>query len=217
MTAGCVPERRDGWVPERRGHLIAFEGGEGTGKSTQAARLSAALGAVLTREPGGTEVGRRIRSVVLDAGIADLDVRAEALLLLADRAQHVAEVVRPALARGADVVTDRFAGSTLAYQGWGRGLDAGELERLSSWAADGLEPDLVILLDVAPDLAAGRLDRSPDRMELAGASFHRRVADGYRALAAASPTWVVVDGSLPVDEVAIRVRAAVDARLASTR
>ncbi len=200
------------------GRLIAFEGGEGAGKSTQAARLATDLGAVLTREPGGTEVGRRIRSIVLDPGIADLDVRAEALLLLADRAQHVAEVVRPALARGADVVTDRFAGSTLAYQGWGRGLDAGELERLSSWATDGLEPDLVVLLDVAPDVAAGRLDHSPDRMELAGHEFHRRVADGYRALAAESPSrWVVVDGSLLVDEVAARVRAAVDARLASTR
>lgn len=205
-------------MPERRrGRLIAFEGGEGAGKSTQAARLAAELGAVLTREPGGTEVGRRIRSIVLDPGITDLDGRTEALLLLADRAQHVAEVVRPALARGADVVTDRFAGSTLAYQGWGRGLDAGELARLSSWATDGLEPDLVVLLDVAPDVAAGRLDRSPDRMERAGEEFHRRVADGYRALAAASPSqWVVVDGSLPVDQVAARVRAAVDARLAPT-
>ena len=206
-----------GCGPERHGRLIAFEGGEGAGKSTQAARLAAELGAVLTREPGGTEVGRRIRSILLDPGITDLDGRAEALLLLADRAQHVAEVVRPALARGADVVTDRFAGSTLAYQGWGRGLDPGELERLSSWATDGLEPDLVVLLDVAPDVATGRLDRSPDRMELAGEEFHRRVAEGYRALAAASPSQGGgVDGSDPVDRVAARVRAAVDARLAST-
>jgi len=200
------------------GRLIALEGGEGTGKSTQAAVLAAALGAVLTREPGGTETGRRIRSIVLDPTLTGLDGRAEALLLLADRAQHVAEVIRPALERGVDVVTDRFAGSTLAYQGWGRGLDVGELERLSAWATDGLAPDLVVLLDVAPEVAARRLHRAPDRMELAGDAFHRQVADGYRALAASSPSrWVVVDGSGSVDEVAARVRAAVDSRLESTR
>jgi len=201
-----------------RGRLIAFEGGEGTGKSTQAARLAADLGAVLTREPGGTEAGRRIRAIVLDPGLAGLDARAEALLLLADRAQHVAEVVRPALDRGADVVTDRFCGSTLAYQGWGRGLDARELDRLSAWATGGLEPDLVVLLEVAPEEAGARLDRVPDRMELAGDGFHHRVADGYRALAEASPErWVVVDGSGTVDEVAARVRAVVDAWTASLR
>jgi len=201
--------------PERRGRLIAFEGGEGCGKSTQAARLAADLGAVLTREPGGTEVGRRIRAIVLDAGLAGLDVRAEALLLLADRAQHVAEVVRPALERGADVVTDRYSGSTLAYQGWGRGLAVEELERLSTWAAGGLEPDVVVLLDVDAGVAAGRLDAAPDRMELAGDDFHHKVGDGYRALAAAAPDrWVVVDGSGTVDGVAARVRAAVDASLA---
>ncbi len=199
-----------------RGRLIAFEGGEGTGKSTQAAVLAASLGAVLTREPGGTEAGRRIRSIVLDPGLAELDVRAEALLLLADRAQHVAELVRPALERGVDVVTDRFSGSTLAYQGWGRGLDRGELERMSAWATGGLEPDLVVLLEVVPEVAAARLDRAPDRMELAGDAFHHRVGDGYRALAAASPSrWVVVDGSGAVDDVAARVRLAVDARLAT--
>ena len=211
MSAGCVPERR-------RGHLIAFEGGEGCGKSTQAARLATELGAILTREPGGTDAGRRIRSIVLDADLAGLDVRAEALLLLADRAQHVAEVVRPALDRGVDVVTDRFAGSTLAYQGWGRGLDVGELERLSAWAAGGLQPDLVMLLEVDPEVAAERLHGSPDRMEQAGTEFHRRVGDGYRALAAASPeVWAAVDGSGTVDEVAARVGAAVDAWLARER
>ncbi len=201
-----------------RGRLVAFEGGEGAGKSTQAARLAADLGAVLTREPGATEAGRRIRSIILDPALAGLDVRAEALLLLADRAQHVAEVVRPALERGLDVVTDRFCGSTLAYQGWGRGLDAGELARLSAWATGGLEPDLVVLLDVAPAVAATRLDRPPDRMELAGDGFHRRVAEGYRALASASPRrWVVVDGAGTVEAVAARVRAAFDAWRASAR
>ena len=197
------------------GRLIAFEGGEGCGKSTQAFRLAGELGAVLTREPGGTEAGRRIRSIVLDSGLAGLDVRAEALLLLADRAQHVAEVIRPALQRGVDVVTDRFSGSTLAYQGWGRGLDVGDLARFSAWAAGGLEPDLVVLLEVDPEVAAGRLHGAPDRMELAGTDFHRRVGDGYRALAAAAPgVWAVVDGSGTVEEVAARVRAAVAARLA---
>jgi dTMP kinase len=199
-----------------RGRLIALEGGEGAGKSTQAARLASDLGAILTREPGATETGRRIRSIVLDPALAGLDARAEALLLLADRAQHVAEVVRPALERGRDVVTDRFCGSTLAYQGWGRGLDVGDLERLSAWAAGGLEPDLVVLLDVAPDVAVTRLDRVRDRMELAGDGFHRRVADGYRALAAASPgRWVVVEGAGTIEEVAARVRAAVGAWTAS--
>lgn len=200
------------------GRLIAFEGGEGAGKSTQAARLALDLGAVLTHEPGGTETGRRIRSIVLDPALGILDVRAEALLLLADRAQHVAEIVRPTLQRGVDVVTDRFSGSTLAYQGWGRGLDLQELERLSAWAAGGLEPDLVVLLELAPQVAAGRFDPTPDRMELAGDRFHRRVAEGYRALAAASPwRWTVVDGTGTVEEVAARVRAAVDAWAASAR
>jgi dTMP kinase len=197
----------------RRGRLIAFEGGEGSGKSTQATLLAARLGAVLTREPGGTAVGARIRAIVLDPDVGHgLDGRAEALLMAADRAQHVAEVVRPALDRGDDVVSDRFSGSTLAYQGFGRGLDVDELRGLSAWATGGLEPDLVVLLDVAPHVGASRLGRSLDRMEAAGASFHRRVVDGYRALAAASPgQWVLVDGSGSVEAVAGRVDLAVRA------
>ena len=189
-----------------------FEGGEGTGKSTQAALLAARLGAVLTREPGGTEIGLRIRSVVLDplAG-AGLDVRAEALLMAADRAQHVAAVIRPALARGDDVVSDRFTGSTLAYQGYARGLPVDELVRLSAWATGALEPDVVLLLDVPWDVAVTRMKREPDRMEAAGEAFHRRVADGYRALAAADPDrWRVVDGSGNVEEVEALVLKACD-------
>lgn len=192
--------------------FVAFEGGEGSGKSTQAALLAARLGAVLTREPGGTEVGRRIRAIVLDPSLpSPLDSRAEALLMAADRAQHVAEVIRPALARGDDVVSDRFAGSTLAYQGYARGLDLDELARISSWATGGLEPDLVVLLDVAPEVAAARMGRALDRMELAGDDFHRRVAEGYRALAATDPRWVVIDGAGTVDDVAERVAKAVAA------
>ncbi len=196
-----------------RGRFIVLEGGEGSGKSTQAGLLAARLGAVLTHEPGGTEVGARIRAIVLDPGLGSpLDPRAEALLMAADRAQHVAEVIAPALARGDDVVSDRFTGSTLAYQGFARGLDVDELARISAWATAGLEPDVVLLLDVPPEVAVPRMGGAPDRMESAGDDFHRRVAEGYRALALADPRrWVVVDGSGTVDAVAGRVADALAA------
>ena len=192
-----------------KGRFVVFEGGEGSGKSTQAARLAERLGAVLTLEPGGTEIGARLRDVVLGDGGPALASRAEALLMAADRAQHVAEVVRPALADGRPVVSDRFSGSTLAYQGYGRGLDLDDLTWLSTWAAEGLEPDLVVLLDVDQEVAAARRCRPRDRIEAAGDTFHQRVVAGYRALAAADPKrWVVVDGSGTVDEVADRVWSA---------
>jgi dTMP kinase len=200
-----------------RGRFIAFEGGEGSGKSTQAARLAAARGAVLTHEPGGTPAGRVIRSLLLDPSLGELDARAEALLLAADRAEHVAAVIRPALAAGRDVVSDRYAGSSLAYQGYGRGLALADLRRLSEWAADGLWPDLVIVLEVPPEEASGRrraAEAPPDRLEAAGAEFHSRVAAGYRQLASAEPSWVVVDGRGSVEAVSARVEAAVRARLA---
>ena len=194
----------------RRGRLLAFEGGEGSGKSTQAALLARSLGAVLTHEPGGTEIGRRIRQLVLDPTAAGLDSRAEALLMAADRAQHVAEVIRPALERGQDVVSDRYSGSTLAYQGYGRGLPLDDLAEVSRWAAAGLEPDVVVLLDVPAAVAMTRRCGSSDRMEAEGEAFHARVMDGYRALAAADPgRWVVVDGTGSIEEVAARVQAAV--------
>lgn len=189
--------------------FIVFEGGEGSGKSTQAALLAQRLGAVLTREPGGTELGRSLRALVLAPSFGHIDPRAEALVMLADRAQHVAEVIRPALAVGRDVVSDRFAGSTLAYQGYARGLDVEELAGLSRWASDGLEPDMVILLDVPAEVAGARLGRELDRMEAAGTEFHVRVAEGYRSLAAADPKrWRVVDGAGTVEEVEARVLAA---------
>jgi dTMP kinase len=189
------------------GRFIAFEGGEAAGKSTQAKVFAARLGAVLTREPGGTAVGRRIRSLVLDPSSPDLGARAETLLLAADRAQHVDEIVSPAIGRGRDVVTDRFSGSTLAYQGWGRGLDLDALRTISLWASDGREPDVVILLDVDPTVATARLAAiRPDRLEALGPSFHDRVAEGYRALASADPArWVLVDGVGDVAEVSSRV------------
>jgi dTMP kinase len=198
-----------------RGRLIAFEGGEGSGKSTQAAHLARDLGAVLTGEPGGTPLGRRIRPLLLGRGEPPPHPRAEALLLAADRAQHATEVVTPALERGDDVVTDRFTPSSLAYQGYGRGLDVDALRGISAWATGGLEPDVVVLLDVPRDAARSRLGDPSDRFESEGEDFHRRVAEGFAALARLEPErWVVVDGLGPVEEVAARVRAAVADRLA---
>jgi dTMP kinase len=198
------------------GRFVAFEGGEGTGKSTQAARFAERLGAVLTREPGGTPLGAKLRALLLDPRGEAVDARTEALLMAADRAQHVAAVVRPALERGEDVVTDRYVGSSLAYQGWGRGLDLAGVTRLFEWGTGALWPDVIVLLEVAPGVAAARRAGSrPDRMEAEDVAFHHRVLDGYRALAAGDPQlWVVVDGDGGVGEVAERVWAAVAPRLA---
>ncbi|MCA1692138.1 MAG: dTMP kinase [Acidimicrobiales bacterium] len=193
-----------------RGRLIAFEGGEGSGKSTQARLLATRMDALLTHEPGGTALGRGIRNLVLDPSAAGIDDRAEALLMAADRAQHVAEVIRPALDRGQHVVTDRFSGSTMAYQGYGRGLDLAELARLSAWSAGGIEADLVVLLDVPLDVAAARRSQATDRMEAQDEDFHARVTAGYRELAAADPErWSLVDGCGSVEDVAARVLAVV--------
>lgn len=192
-----------------RGRLIALEGGEACGKSTQAALLAGRLGAVLTREPGGTAVGERVRDLLLDPALVDLDARAEALFMAAARAQHVAEVIAPALGEGRDVVTDRYAHSSLAYQGFGRGLDVEAVRALSEFATGGLWPDVVVLLDVPAEVAAARLGPL-DRFEAAGAEFHRRVVEGFRALAAAEPgRWVVVSGVGSVDDVAEHVWQAV--------
>jgi dTMP kinase len=197
-----------------RGCFVAFEGGEACGKSTQAALLAEVLDAVLTREPGGTAIGARIRALVLDPATAGLSDRAEALLMAADRAQHVAEVVDPALASGRHVVTDRFAGSSIAYQGYGRGLPVDEVERLSDWATDGVWPDLVVLLDVPAAVADSRLGIARDRMEAEPPEFHAAVIDGFRAQATADPArWAVLDGSGSIDAVAAAVRAVVRERL----
>lgn len=199
-----------------RARLVVLEGGEACGKSTQAARLAPRLGAVLTREPGGTVVGERLRGLLLDPALGgDLHPRTEALLMAAARAQHVVEVVAPALAAGRVVVSDRFIGSSLAYQGYGRGLAQSDLAALSDFATEGLAADVVVLLDLAPTEAAARRGAVPDRLEAAGEAFHARVQEGFAALAAADPDrWVVVDASGTVDEVADRVWEAVSARLA---
>ena len=189
-----------------RGRLIALEGGEACGKSTQAARLATAIGAVLTREPGGTRSGEQIRALLLDEAGPSLVPRAEALLMAAARAQHVAEVIRPALEAGRDVVTDRYAHSSLAYQGHGRRLPVSEVAQLSTWATEDLWPDLVILLDLPGDVASQRRGASADRFESEGEEFHRRVRQGYRQLASEDPLrWRVIDGSGTVEEVAAQV------------
>ncbi len=199
-----------------RGRLIAFEGGEASGKSTHARLLAARLNAELTHEPGGTTAGGRIHALVLDPRMDDLDSRAEALLMAADRAQHVARIIEPALSVGRWVVCDRFSGSSLAYQGFGRGLDLGELRQLLSWASQGTWPDLNILIDLPADLAIARMDAKRDRLEREGASFHERVTEGYRTLASEEPeTWAVVDGTGSVEEVAVRVNGVVRERLGS--
>ncbi|MCX6509629.1 MAG: dTMP kinase [Actinobacteria bacterium] len=197
-----------------RGSFIAFEGGEACGKSTQSQRLAAAIDAVLTREPGGTVVGAQLRAVLLDPQTVNLSDRAEALLMAADRAQHVAEVVEPALASGRHVVTDRFAGSSIAYQGHGRGLPVDEIRDLSLWATGGVWPDLIVLLDVPEAEADRRLGSSRDRMESEPASFHAAVMEGFRAQAAADPDrWVVIDGTPSIELVSAAVFAVVAERL----
>ena len=189
----------------RRGKYIAVEGWEARGKSPQARLLSQRLDAVLTREPGGTALGLAIRDLLLGNGPAPTE-RAEALLFAADRAQHLAEIVEPALAEGRDVITDRSYGSTLAYQGYGRGQSIEELTRLVEWTSGGLLPDLVVLLTVAVDTADGRLGDQRDRMESEDGDFATRVVEGFTALAEADPDrWVVVDGAGSIEEVAARV------------
>jgi dTMP kinase len=180
------------------GMFIAFEGGEGAGKSTQARRLAEALSAtghevVLTFEPGATAVGRRLREIVLDRAHTGMSPRTEAMLYAADRAQHVAEVIRPALERGCVVITDRYVDSSLAYQGGGRDLDAAEVRRLSRWATDGLKPDLTVLLDVDPEVGLHRATGPGDRLEAEALEFHRKVRESFLRLAGHRDSYLVVD------------------------
>ena len=205
QEAPVVNEQRTaGW----RALFVALEGGEAAGKSTQAAMLAETLGAVLTREPGGTALGRAIRALVLDGG--DCDVRTEALLMAADRAEHLATVVRPALRDGRDVVTDRSSGSFWAYQGWGRSLGLDIAREIDRFATQGLEPDVFVLLDASASVRRARREAASDRMERESVEFHERVAEGFRCLAAADPArWCVVDGTGAAAEIHTRVLAAV--------
>ncbi|GBD24166.1 Thymidylate kinase [bacterium HR29] len=189
----------------RRGRFIVLEGGEGTGKSTLLPRLAARLrsrgvAVVETREPGGTSVGEGVRVLLRD----ELDPWAETFLFLAARAQLTAEVIRPALAQGVWVICDRFAASTLAYQGYGRGLDLQALRLLNGVATGNLEPDLTILLDIDPVEGLRRKGAQPGdvRTGTEALAFHERVRKGYRELCAASPDrWVLVDAAQPLEAV----------------
>jgi dTMP kinase len=197
------------------GRFIVFEGGEACGKSTQAQLLARRLDALLTHEPGGTRLGMAVRDLVLDPGNSELAAHAEALLIAADKAQHVTQVIRPALERG-DVVCDRFVASSLVYQGFGRGIDLSDLRSILSFATGGLEPHLTILLEAPLELVEARLGPQRDRFEAESEAFHARVRDGYRALAAEDPErWVVVDGAGTIAEVSQRVSDVVHARLPS--
>jgi dTMP kinase len=200
-----------------RGVFITLEGGDGSGKTTQAELLREWLSGegrtvLRTREPGGTEVGVEIREIVLHHR-GDISPRAEALLYAADRAHHVATVVRPALERGEVVIQDRYIDSSVAYQGVGRVLDPEAVRGLSEWATEGLAPDLTILLDLDADAARGRLDEARtryDRLEAEASEFHDRVRAAYLALAEAEPDrFLVVDAARPVDEIAGDIRGRV--------
>jgi dTMP kinase len=201
-----------------RGRLIALEGIDGCGKSTQARALADVLAARLTFEPGATPVGARLRELLLAPETAPPTPRAEALLMAADRAEHVARIVEPALAAGEWVVSDRYAGSTIAYQGYGRGLDPAELQGLVQWATGGLAADLSILVDVSVDVAADRLAAQgrggADRMERLGPDFAARVREGFLVQAAQDPDrWLVVDGMLEVAALTAHMVACVRERL----
>ncbi|MEJ5921522.1 dTMP kinase [Bifidobacterium thermophilum] len=187
------------------GLFISFEGVDGAGKTTQVERLRAYLTGcgrrvVVTREPGGTELGVQLRRMLLHGG--DIAPRTEALLFAADRAQHVAQVIAPALEQGAVVITDRYLDSSLAYQAGGRELTADDVRDLSMWATGGLLPQRTYLLDVDPTVSHRRLARGEDRMEAAGADFQRRTREEFLRLAAADPKrFLVVDASVGIGDV----------------
>jgi dTMP kinase len=199
-----------------RGCFVAFEGGEGAGKSTQAALLHDWLTGrgyevLLTREPGATTLGKTLREIVLDPATGDISHRAEALLYAADKADHVDAVIKPALARGAVVITDRYVDSALAYQGSGRDLAADEVERVNRWATADLRPNLTVVLDLPPMVGHGRFD-TRDRIEAQGNDFHERVRRAFLELAAAEPQhYLVLDATRDPDELA----GAIQARLGS--
>ena len=194
---------------------IALEGLEGCGKSTHTKRLGDHLNAVITREPGGTRIGALLRAILADPENVDLDRRTEALLMAADRAQHMAEVIKPALDRGQHVVSDRSIYSTLAYQGYGRQLGTEALLSISTWALNDRLPDLVIYIDVPTDVLNARLaKRDLDRFEREGADFFARIAEGFRELRASDPDrWIIIDGTVPKDDVEAAIRSQVNDRL----
>jgi dTMP kinase len=199
-------------VRRERGVFIAFEGGEGAGKTTQA-RLAAiwlrdhGYDVITTHEPGATKIGMRLRAMLLDRDTTGLSDRAESLLYAADRADHVANVIRPALERGAIVVSDRYLDSSLAYQGYGRRQPVGDIARVNAWATGGLLPDLTVLLEVPPADGLRRLSAPADRIESEPQEFHERVQAGFRALAEADPDrYLVLDASRPQAELSREIQ-----------
>jgi len=196
--------------------FVAFEGGEGAGKSTQVRLLAEWLTrmgreVMVTREPGGTALGERIRAMLLDVATGSIDARTEALLYAADRAEHVSGVIRPALSRGAVVVTDRYVDSSIAYQGSGRDLAAQDVVALSEWATDGLRPDLTVVLDIDPQQGLRRVHESWDRLEQEPLAFHERVRESFLHLAAEDPRrYLVVDAIEPAELVHEIIRNCVD-------
>lgn len=205
-----------------RGLFVAFEGGDGAGKSTQSGLLAAWLReqgaeALQTREPGGTALGTALRELVLHGADGSVSPRAEALIFAADRAHHVATLVRPALERGAVVITDRFLDSSVAYQGAARQLGHDDVRQLSVWAVEGLVPDLTVLLDVPTGEGRARRGDIHDRLEREADDFHDRVRGTFLELAGREPDrYLVLDGTLPPEELAASVRARVGALLEAT-
>lgn len=201
-----------------KGLFIVFEGIDGAGKTTQVDMLAAALAekgrsVTVTRDPGGTSLGESLRSVLLYSELP-IDPEAEALLYAAARAQLVSEKIIPALEQGSVVISDRFADSTLAYQGYGRGMSGEILDRINILACRGLVPDLTVLMDMEPSGAAARFNRPVDRMEREGLEFLRRVRNGYLDLAGRDPgRYLVLDALEPVDQLFLRVLSAVERKL----
>ncbi|MFF3346123.1 dTMP kinase [Streptomyces sp. NPDC002779] len=215
LRGGDDPEQ----TPTASGFFLALEGGDGAGKSTQAEALAEWIRGkghevVVTREPGATPVGKRLRSILLDVSSAGLSHRAEALLYAADRAEHVDTVVRPALERGAVVISDRYIDSSVAYQGAGRDLSPTEIARINRWATNGLVPHLTVLLDVDPATARERFTEAPDRLESEPAEFHARVRSGFLTLAASDPgRYLVVDAGQEPEAVTTVIRHRLDQAL----
>ena len=201
-------------VYSERGLFVCCEGGDGAGQSTQSRLLRDWLveqgrTVLLTFEPGDTEVGKEMRRIVLDPATGHLSDRTEALLYIADKAEHVDHVVLPALERDEVVITDRYVDSTLAYQGAGRTLNVGEVEAVARWATADLRPHLTVVLDLAPEAGLGRF-AGRDRIEAQSLEFHQRVRQGFLDLAAADPDhYAVLDARAPIDEIADAVRSRV--------
>ena len=209
----------------KRGFLLSFEGIEGCGKTTQLRRLAHRLRSlgylvIETREPGGSPISEQIRTVLLDTGNRGIDARCELLLYLASRAQHLTDVIRPSMEKGALVLCDRYADATLAYQGFGRRLGGPVIRQLNGFASGGLVPNLTILLDIPVALGLERKRRAGglDRLDLEGAAFHRTVRKGYLRIAQQEPRRVqVIDGAAPVDQVTEAVQRIVEGRLRTSK